>query len=587
MKKILYIALFVYAGQVGAADISYTVINGVSTTSTSTVVSVMINNIVKKTNYDCILETLLCTQTKETVSPRIENPLWQMDANKITEKYVQLALAAAAKASSTPVSTSTSVVAPIQKPSYAPFTVPTNARCYPNEAQCISISPDGSKIAYYSATGGTVKQYRSYVVRDTLGNSYERFELLSPWDIITETPHIFGWTSDSTTLVYLYDGGAYATLRMVDFTKDQPNLVGEPLLTGAKYTVLDFAVSGRKIYFIANKKGPYVWGLFEVDIDTKKVTELSRDVMYTNDLVIANDKVLFTENKNGTGVLRAYDIAHSAVVEFTGLIQDSAEVLPFTVVNTQGVKGVLMTPKAKSKEAIIWLHGGPFRETSPERHSYGSYATYDWILDEMVSNGAAVLKVDYPGSLGYGTAFTKSIVGKVGANDVTSVKNAIAYLKKKGYTSIYLFGNSYGGYLSLKGLAELNGSLAGAVAVAPVTDWQKLIEQYSPTPFEAHFNGTPDSTNKALYKKADIIGSMSKSTKPFLVFHGELDTQVPVKQSEYLFGQLTEKGVPITYYALGQSGHVIGGVAQNEAMCKTVAEYMKIVSKDENFCVMK
>lgn len=573
VKKYLFIFIIILftsfkVSNASASSVSYAVINN---TATSTV-SMSIKTIVSKFNYDCEVVNYTCTLTSSTTAPMTLPALKEMTVEDILKKE--------SDASTTP---KTPYVAPILKPLVRGiFTLPPRA-------VSITTSPDKRKIAYYLTEQGTVKTYFSYNLLTDDGKHLEKFNIMKNWDLVTDNTILFGFTDDSNKLVYIDDHTGYQQLYMVDLTKDPKNLIGEQLVT-KKYTVFDFIVKGNYVYFIANRSGYYVWGLFAMDLDTKKLTEIAPSVTYTNNLVTVGDSVIYTFEEDGKSVLGAYDTKTNTNHKFTGVLEDSVPVLPYTILKNKNINGILIAPPKtvkKSDTAIIWLHGGPYRQSSPQRHSYGSYATYDWMLDEMIKQGTTVLKLDYPGSLGFGRAFSESLVENIGLKDVAYTKKAITYLKNSGIKKIYLFGNSYGGYLAIKGLVENDKALAGAISVVPVTDWQKLIKDVSPTPFEAHFDGTLNSKNKKLYDNASIIKNLGKLTKPLIIFHSELDREVPISQSEYIFKAMAAQNKDVKYYTLLGQGHVISGVTQNQELCKKLGEFIGVIATSTDYCVMK
>ncbi len=558
------------ASGVSASDVSYSIINTTSTTTNS--FSFSINTILKRVTYDCDLNSYSCLQTKEQVNARLENPLQLVTLEFLDEKEKN-------KATTTPVVVTQTSVSKKEDLVFGGKVIPTDARF-------LTYSPDGKKLAYFRSDNTMIKTFKSFVVVFDDGKTLEKFASNGPWELVTDVYRMFGFTSDGKKIVYTDDRDGSSKLYLVDFDKSPKNLTGEALIL-KKYTVLDFVVSGNSVYFIANRASLYNWGLYELDLDTRKLKTVSADVMYTNGLALVNDNIVFTENNKGQGKIKAYNLKENLVKDFSGVSQESVENLPYKIINNKNIRGVLYSPKQGTsvKKAVIWLHGGPYRQTSPDKHSYGSYATFDWILDELVKSGVTVLKLDYPGSMGQGTAYTNSIVGRIGDVDVKNVSLAVDYVKSLGVRDVYLFGNSYGGYLSIKSLVELGTKVSGSVAVAPVTDWKKLIDDVSPTPFEVHFRGIYGQNNKSLYEKSSIVKNLSKLNKPLYVFHGDLDKQVPFSQSEYLFKEALKAGKNIEYYSVKNQAHVINGVSQNEAICSKLSEMLSLSTTTE-FCVM-
>ncbi len=568
-KFILVIVGMFLASGASASDISYSIINSTSTTTNS--FSFSVNTILKRVTYDCDLNLYECKQSKEQINSRLEDPLRVVTLDFLSERDRN---ASTTKVSSAPITPS------------APKVITFGTHVVPSDARFLTYSNDGKKLAYFRGDKSMIKSFKNFVLVFDDGRTLEKFEASGAWDLVTDAYRMFGFTKDSKKLVYVDDRDGSNRLYSVDLDSSNQNLTGTTLIA-KNYTVLDFIVSGESVYFIANREGLYNWGLYELNLTTRKLNAISKSVMYTNGLAVVGENLIFTENSSGTGVIKSYSFTEKQVKDFTGVVQEKVETIPYKVINTTNIKGVLYSPAKNitTKKAVLWLHGGPYRQTATDRHSYGSYATFDWMLDEMVDSGVTVLKLDYPGSMGLGTKYTTSIVGRIGDVDIKNVSQAIDYLKSLGMKDVYLFGNSYGGYLSTKGSVDLSSKISGAIAVAPVTDWEKLINDVSPTPFEVHFGGTPSSKNMKLFDKSSVVKNLAKLQKPLYVFHGELDNQVPFSQSEYLFKQSQKVGKDIKYYSVKNQGHVINGVSQNEAICSKLAEMLQISTTTE-ICVM-
>ncbi len=567
--KILLLLFIIPFFSIEASDVSYSIINSTSTTTNS--FSFAVNTILSRVTYDCNLNTYACVQTKEQINTRLEDPLKLITLEYLEEKEKS-------KATTSPI---VSVSVPQKKDDLV-----FGGKVIPPDARFITYSPDGKKLAYFRSDNAMIKTFKSFVLVFDDGRTLEKFAANGPWELVTDVYRMFGFTSDSKKIVYTDDRDGSSKLYLVDLEKNK-NLTGE-LLIFKKYTVLDFVVSGNSVYFIANREGLYNWGLYELDLGTRKLKTINSDVMYTNGLALINNDLVFTENVKGQGKIKSFNLIDKVTKDLSGINQEAVEYLPYKIINNKNIRGILYNPKQGTsvKKAVIWLHGGPYRQTSPYKHSYGSYATFDWMLNELVDSGVTVLKLDYPGSMGQGTLYTNSIVGKVGDVDVKNVSLAVDYVKSLGIKDVYLFGNSYGGYLSIKSLVSIGTKLSGAVAVAPVTDWKKLIDDVSPTPFEVHFGGVYSPKNKKLFDKSSIVQNLSKLQKPLYVFHGDLDKQVPFSQSEYLYKEALKAGKDVKYFAVKNQAHVINGISQNEAICAKLAEMLSI-STTTGLCVMK
>nr|WP_245202387.1 alpha/beta fold hydrolase [Jeotgalicoccus pinnipedialis] len=90
----------------------------------------------------------------------------------------------------------------------------------------------------------------------------------------------------------------------------------------------------------------------------------------------------------------------------------------------------------KNENTIIFIHGGP-------KSSYLPY--YNIIIKYFLNLGFNIYLPNYPGSLGYGIEYEKMLDKKGGNIEIRYLKNLIKMLDG----NIYLYGESYGGYLAL------------------------------------------------------------------------------------------------------------------------------------------
>ena len=202
------------------------------------------------------------------------------------------------------------------------------------------------------------------------------------------------------------------------------------------------------------------------------------------------------------------------------------------------VPGYLTLPPGvqdpKGLPAIVVPHGGP-----GARDEWG----FDWLSQFYASRGYAVLQPNYRGSLGYGDAwFEKNgfqswriAIGDVVAAGHWLVSQGIADPAKLG-----IVGWSYGGYAALQS-AVLEPSLFKAVvAIAPVTDLPLLKEEHrrwSDFELVSQYVGDGAQTHEGSpLEHADAIKA------PVLLFHGGMDRNVNIEQSQRMAARLTSAG---------------------------------------------
>lgn len=201
------------------------------------------------------------------------------------------------------------------------------------------------------------------------------------------------------------------------------------------------------------------------------------------------------------------------------------------------IPGYLTLPvgvEAKGLPAIVMPHGGP-----SARDEWG----FDWLAQYFANQGFAVLQPNYRGSAGYGDGWYQQNGFQSWKAAISDVNDSGRWLVSEGIASpdkLAIMGWSYGGYAALQS-AVLDPQLFKAiVAVAPVTDLGRLKEEYRGYMnfrVARDFIGSgPHITEGSPARNADKIKA------PVLLFHGGLDRNVGVYQSQFMADQLRDAG---------------------------------------------
>jgi dipeptidyl aminopeptidase/acylaminoacyl peptidase len=216
-----------------------------------------------------------------------------------------------------------------------------------------------------------------------------------------------------------------------------------------------------------------------------------------------------------------------------------AQVKPVTYKAADGtdVPAYLTLPPGstgKNLPAIVMPHGGP-----SARDEWG----FDWLAQFYASRGFAVLQPNYRGSSGYGDAWFQRNGFQSWRTAIGDVNDAGRWLVAQGIADpakLAIVGWSYGGYAALQANTVEPGLFRAVVAIAPVTDLAMFKQGWAGW-----------STYKIW---SDMIGSgphlsdgspaqnASKIQAPVLLFHGDRDFNVPIRQSRVMADRLKDAG---------------------------------------------
>jgi len=354
--------------------------------------------------------------------------------------------------------------------------------------------------------------------------------------------------------------------------------------------VRDFIFLGQDLFFTANTlDDPYHYNLYKYNSTigaAKIVAREATDWLYLKPL--QGRYLLFSQNDGPNTHVTLYDNREGKVIVLNPLKEQLAapKIKRSTVKLVTGAPGVLLQSSAPGEVGIIWLHGGPWRQTSLGYHHYASYAVFDDILDKLASGGVSILKLDYRGSIGHSVAWREGLKNNIGINDVADVTAGIAYLKEQGAKRVYLFGTSYGGYLGLKTLVEYPDLVSGVVAANPVVSWLTQTWKDQQSIFNAHFGGSAhDETNWPLYTQAEILNRLNQITnQPIRLIVSRQDKDVPNWQSDNLFARLKTQGADVKLIEFPNSGHIFTERSEVTAICSTVAN---LVGLSDKLCALK
>lgn len=420
--------------------------------------------------------------------------------------------------------------------------------------------------------------------------SYTR-EVHRLWEISTgelrtipgRIPAFVEFSQDETYAIFIDKPDGFETLYTIDLSDE--NSVAKRIFSD-DFTVIDYLFLDDDIYFVANKEHPLKWSLFRYSLQTKKLTKVADNVSY-NDYIrpIAGHMSFLTINGKNTD-LSLYNPKTGSVRTITPVEESPSSNIKSSILKIGDLFGVLMEPSMSThapQPLFIWLHGGPKRQTSLGYHSYLSYAVYDELLERLTQNGAYVLKLDYTGSYGYGDVLQDGLQEKIGVADVADVIQATNQLtRNRNISDVYLIGNSYGGYLSLRVLVERPELFTGAVSINGVFDWFTLLERIPSSPFKEYFNGTADlhdlDYNFTEYLNASIYTKLGNlNDQKIVLIYGEEDSTVPTWQTREFFYLAKGMEKNVSLLSFPDEGHILRQRNTLDQLCTFIGDKLNLI----------
>ena len=190
----------------------------------------------------------------------------------------------------------------------------------------------------------------------------------------------------------------------------------------------------------------------------------------------------------------------------------------------------------KDLPAIVMPHGGP---------SARDYWGFNWLAQFYASRGYVVLQPNFRGSTGYGDEFFKQNGFRSWPTAIGDVLDAGRWLVAQGIASpdkMAVVGWSYGGYAALQSAVVDPGLFKAVIAVAPVTDLVELKEQHRQwSDFVIVNREIGDGPH---VREGSPALNAAKIKVPVLLFHGEMDRNVLIRQSREMADRLAAAGVP-------------------------------------------
>lgn len=234
----------------------------------------------------------------------------------------------------------------------------------------------------------------------------------------------------------------------------------------------------------------------------------------------------------------------------------ASEVRRFKSFDQLEVPGILYQPKQASATnkvpALVWVHGGPGGQ---------SRKGYRAAIQHLVNQGYAIFAVNNRGSSGYGKTFFHLDDKKHGEDDLQDIVYGKKYLQTLSWVNpdkIGIIGGSYGGYMTMAGMAFTDEFEVG-INIFGVTNWKRTLESIPPW-WEAFKKALYDemgdpATDADRHYAISPLFHADKIKNPVLIVQGANDPRVLQVESDEMVEAIRKNGVEVEYILFPDEGH--------------------------------
>jgi dipeptidyl aminopeptidase/acylaminoacyl peptidase len=221
---------------------------------------------------------------------------------------------------------------------------------------------------------------------------------------------------------------------------------------------------------------------------------------------------------------------------------------------------------------VVNIHGGPEAQARP---TWGAVNAY------FVARGFAVAVPNVRGSTGYGKRYEhlddrERRLDSV--RDLASLHDWLATVDGVDANRVALTGGSYGGYMTLAGLAFHPDRFAAGVDVVGMSSLVTFLENTSiwRRAFREREYGSLER-DRELLEAVSPISRIEEIRVPLLVIHGANDPRVPLSEAQQLHRALTERGIEAELIVYEDEGHGLQKLQNRLDAYPRVAEFLERV----------
>ena len=395
-------------------------------------------------------------------------------------------------------------------------------------------TPDGRSVLLLSDEGGDfmrLTQIDLATGTKTIVSGADR-----PWDI-----EDFALSDDGRILAYVVNEDGFSKLVVQDFRTRRA--LPQPELPAGVVGGLGFSADGSKLGFSLStptaSSDAWSWGATDGKLQRWTASEL--------------------------GGLDATALATPELVRFPSFDKRSIPAFVYKPKLAAGTRAPV----------IIDIHGGPEAQSRP---------IFSPIHQHLVGElGAAVIVTNVRGSSGYGKTYLNLDNAEKREDSVKDIGALLDWIKTQpdlDPSRVVVYGQSYGGYMSLAVMTHYSDRLAGGVERYGISNFVSFLtntEAYRRDLRRAEYGDERDPKMLKAFETISPMNSESKISKPMLVMQGWNDPRVPKSESDQVVAKLREQGVETWYVQFKDEGHGFAKKINNDRRREVETQFLQKV----------
>lgn len=437
---------------------------------------------------------------------------------------------------------------------------------HPNKAELLFfwLARDGKRIELRAAQRhtGTLRVLWAEENRDTFVVDHMQFAAKPAFKMLSDGRFIISSERSGWNHLYLYGPrkGKYPLIKQ---------------LTNGHFPVqaiVDVDPDTNSVYFLARNDSERVYDqhLMRVGLNGRAQTQLTEDTGH-HQVQFSPSKDYFldihsTVNRPQVVQLRLTSdgrlvktLEKMDITALTGLGWRAPE--EFVAKAADGktdLHGIIRKPwnfdPAKSYPVIEYIYAGPQRTNVP-RTFVPQVATSHMIFSNALSQlGFIVVTVDARGTPERSKQFQDTVYGNLGRHEISDHSAALREMAESrpfmDMNRVGVFGNSYGGYFTIRALLQNPDLFQVGVASAPAVH----LHTVAAGTVESYMGGKPQDVPTA-YEHANNLSLVNKLKGKLLILHPTSDINVPFAHSMQLIDGLIQAEKQYDFKAMPEGNH--------------------------------